>query len=285
MAGIRRPLTQQALIFLAVLVFACRFVCGTESVEGLAPRVGDEFVFPVGEQLSYAVSWMGIHCGEVEITSSVDTEVIGGPVYHFVGLARTTRFFDGIYRLRSRVDSFFDPRRITSIRFEEHSLVKKKRKEEVWLVDHEAKEVVRTNNGEETRIPIEVEQGNDPLAFIARLRTMDKKVGQEHVLGLMTTKGVIEMVARVTRTKEIKTKMGKCDAVAVIPKPRDEKMFPKAGSMVVWIDRVEPHRPCKIEFDLSFGKLAVSLKRVGIAPEGDVGAGWENWGDSKERSR
>ena len=222
---------------------------------------------------------MGIHCGEVEITSSVDTEVIGGPVYHFVGLARTTRFFDGIYRLRSRVDSYFDPHRMTSIRFEEHSLVKKKRKDEVWLVDFEAKEVVRTNNGEETRIPIEVEQGNDPLAFISRLRMMDKKVGQELVLGLMTTKGVIEMVARATKTKKIKTKMGECDAVAVIPKPLDEKMFPKAGSMVVWFDLIEPHRPCKIEFDLSFGKLVVSLKKVEIAPEGDVGAGWENWGD------
>ena len=93
------------------------------------------------------------------------------------------------------------------------------------------------------------------------------------------------MVARATRYKKIKNKMGVCDAVAVIPKPLDEKMFPKAGSMVVWFDRFEPHLPCKIEFDLSFGKLSVNLKKVGVASEGDVGAGWENWGDPEEGSR
>ncbi len=56
-------------------------------------------------------------------------------------------------------------------------------------------------------------------------------------------------------------------------------MFSKSGSMVVWIDRAEPKRPCKIEFDLSFGKLVASLKKAGSAPGDDFGADWEHWGD------
>jgi len=247
--------------------------------------MGDDPVFPIGEKLSYAVSWIGIHCGEMEITSYIDNSIPDAPIYRIVVLARTTKFFDGIYRLRARLDSYFDPRRMTSIRYEERSLERKKRKEDVWLVDQEAKELVRTKNGEETRFPIEVERANDPLAFIFRLRMMDTEVGQESVLGLMTSRGAVETVARATRYKKIRTKMGKCDAVAVVPEPRDKMMFSKSGSMVVWIDRVEPHRPCKIEFDLSFGKLVASLRTAEIAPEGDVGADWEVWGDSKGGSR
>jgi len=281
---IRRSIDRQAWICFFALILACRVVFAGEGAENEAPTNPD-VVYPVGERLSYAISWMGIHCGEMEITSFVDTEAVGGPIYRIVVLARTTKFFDGVYRLRSRLDSYFDPRRMTSIRYEERSIERKKRKTEVWLVDLENQEVVRTKNGNETRIPIEVERANDPLAFIFRLRTMSTEIGHETAIGLMTSKGALDTVARVTKHKKIRTKMGKCDAAAVIPEPRDEIMFSKSGSMVVWIDRHEPHRPCKIEFDLSFGTLSASLRSAEVAPEGGVGENWENWGDSKGKNR
>lgn len=234
-----------------------------------------------GERLSYAVFFMGIRCGYMEITSFDEIDGEGNHLRRTVVLVRTTKFFDGIYRLRSRLDSLIDRRRMTSIRYEEHSLEKKRRKDETWVVDKDAKEVVRTKNGETTRIPVETDRAFDPLAFIFQLRMMDTGVGDETVLGLMTSRGVVDTVARVTKQKTIKTKMGKCDAAAVVPEPRDKMMFSKSGSMVVWIERAAPHRPCKIEFDLSFGKLVASLKSVETVPLGDVGADWEHWGDAK----
>ena len=283
---IHRLIRLRAWICVAALALTLCFAVGAEELqnEELKP-IEAEIVFPAGERLSYAISWMGIHCGEMEISSYLDADAEGGPLYRIVVLARTTRFFDGVYRLRSRLDSYFDPRRMTSIRYEENSVEKKKRKNEVWLVDLETMEIVRTKNGEESRFPVEVERANDPLAFIYRLRMMDTGLGEENVLGLMTSKGAVETVARVTKHKKIKTKMGKCDAAAVIPEPRDEMMFSKSGSMVVWIDRQAPHRPCKIEFDLSFGTLTASLRNAGDAEEGGVTTDWEKWGDSKEDGR
>ena len=265
------------LWFLASIRLGRLALAGETAANALPPA--NETVFPVGETLSYAISWMGVHCGHMEITSYIENDPEGQPMYRIVVLARTTKFFDGVYRLRSRLDSTFDPRRMTSIRYEEHSFEKKKRKDDVWVVDLEAKELVRTKNSVTTRIPIEVERANDPLAFIFRLRTMDAAVGEEMTLGLMTSKGAVETVARATRHKKIRTKMGKCDAVAVIPEPRDNMMFSKSGSMVVWIDRAEPRRPCKIEFDLSFGKLVASLKAAGPGANGAIEVDWENWGD------
>jgi hypothetical protein len=174
---------------------------------------------------------------------------------------------------------------MTSVRYEEHSLEKKKRKDEVWDVDEEAGEVVRTKNGEISRIPVNVDRAFDPLAFIYSLRSMELDVGSEVSVNLMTSRGTMETIVRAREAKKIRTKVGKCDAVAMVPEPRDKMMFSKSGSMTVWIDRSAPNRPCKIEFDLSFGTLVASLSGFGKAPEGPVGADWEDWDGSKGEDR
>lgn len=276
---ISRTNDRQAWIFIALLAFVCRVGCAGDTA-GVSASGAVEAVDSQVERLSYAVSLMGVYCGNMEINSFVETGSDGRPVRRIAVLVRTSKFFDGIYRLRSRIDSFIDPQRMTSIRYEEHSLEKKKRKDEVWVVDGEAMEVVRTKDGEITTIPIETDRAFDPLAFIFQLRTIGLDEGDEMVLGLMTSRGVLDTVARVTKIKKIRTKMGKIEAAAVVPEPQDKMMFSKSGSMVVWIELAEPHRPCKIEFDLSFGTLVASLKGFDPAPEGPVETDWENWGDS-----
>jgi hypothetical protein len=223
--------------------------------------------FPVGETLGYAVSWMGIRCGHMDITSFTEIDVEGREIYRITLHAQTTKFFDGIYKVRSRLDSFVDPERMASIRYEEHALEKKKRKDDVWMIDPDGGGAVRDKNGEITKIPADADHPLDPLAFVYRLRTLGGAVGEEAFLILMTDKGAIDTVAKVTRAKEVRTKRGKCDAVAVVPAPRDGMMFSKSGSMVVWIEKTDPRRPCRIEFDLSFGKLVASLQSVDESTE------------------
>jgi len=276
---IRRLIDRRAWIFVALVLLACRADSAGDLAGGSAAEAAGA-VDADGARLSYAVSFMGVHCGNMEITSFVETGSDGRLVRRIAALVRTSKFFDGIYRVRSRLDSFFDPQRMTSIRYEEHSLEKKKRKDEVWVVDEEAMEVVRTKNGETTTIPIETDRAFDPLAFIFQLRTIGLDEGDEMVVGLMTSKGAVDTVARVTKVKKIKTKIGKIEAAAVVPEPQDEMMFSKSGSMVVWIERAKPHRPVKIEFDLSFGTLVANLKGFDPAPEEPVEADWEHWGDS-----
>ena len=106
--------------------------------------------FPVGERLDYAVSRMGIRCGHMRIASFVEHDETGAEIYRIVPHARTTKFFDGIYKVRSRLDSFVDPVRMASTRYEEHAVEKKKTKDDVWTVDVETGEAVREKNGEVT---------------------------------------------------------------------------------------------------------------------------------------
>jgi len=239
--------------------------------------------FPVGERLSYGVSWMGIHCGRMDILSFSEAQEDGKPVYRIVVFARTTKFFDGIYRVRTRLDSHFDPIRMTSVRYEEDSLEKKRHKHEVWLFDPTTGTVSRTKDGEIITIPGGVKRAYDPLAFIFRLREVATKDGSESVLALMTSKGAVETVARVTETRTIRTKMGRSPAMAVVPDPRDRMLFSKSGAMVVWVEKAEPRRPCRIEFDLSFGKLVANLTHVEQVDGPDALLEWAGWTEREER--
>jgi hypothetical protein len=278
-----QPQNRQFMVVWTICAVCLAIILPGDSAQasGTSPGEAGGVPFPVNEKLNYAVSWMGIRCGQMEIVSFTEPAPGGKLNYRIVVLMRTSRFFDGIYRVRSRLDSFFDPALMSSVRYEERSLEKKKRKEDLWLVDTEKRVVVRTKNGDVSEIPIEVDRAFDPLAFVFRLRTIDPKVGGETVLGLMTSKGAVETVVRIKEQKSVRTKMGKCDAVAMVPEPRDEMMFSKSGSMVVWIDRDEPNRPCRIEFDLSFGTLVASLKSAAAGGPTDVFEDWENWGEDE----
>ena len=278
-----QPKIPQFMVVWAICVAGLSMILPGAPAAASEPPSGETDVipYPVNEKLTYAVSWMGIRCGQMEIVSFTEPTPGGKLSYRIVVLMRTSRFFDGIYRVRSRLDSFLDPVLMSSVRYEERSLEKKKRKEDIWVVDIEERVVVRTKNGDVSEIPIEVDRAFDPLAFIFRLRTIDPEVGGEKVLGLMTSRGAVETVVRTKERKKVRTKMGKCDAVAMVPEPRDEMMFSKSGSMVVWIDREEPNRPCRIEFDLPFGTLVASLQSAAAGGRDDVVEDWENWGEKE----
>jgi len=278
MAPIRKKPSVRWLILTAALLVVCRAAPAIEDER--AVRVTDPGDQPRHhERLSYTVSWAGIRCGMLEITSFRETDPEGEAIDRVAVLMRTTRFFDGIYRVRSRLDSFFDPDLMSSVRYEEQSLEKKKRKNEVWVVDHEEGEVVRTKNGNTSQIPFDGSSVLDPLAFIFRLRSKGPEVGSETSFNLMTSKGAVEAVVRATKQKLFKTKAGPCHATAMVPEVSDAILFSKSGKMVVWVDRAAPHRPCRIEIDLSFGKLVASLN-ASADVAGDVEIeDWETWGE------
>lgn len=278
MAPNRRTSSIPWLILAAALLVVCRVVPATENKE--AVRVVDDGAeAPHHERLSYSVSWAGIRCGKLQITSFRETGPGDETIERIAVLMRTSKFFDGIYRVRSRLDSFFDPDLMSSVRYEEQSQEKKKRKSEVWVVDHEAGEVVRTKNGETSRILFDGSGVLDPLKFILLLRTMGLDVGTETAFDLMTSKGSVRAVVRATKHKQMKTKAGPCDATAFVPEVRDAMMFSNSGGMVVWIDRAAPHRPCRIEFDLAFGKLVANLNAFEVVSDGVEIEDWETWGE------
>jgi hypothetical protein len=250
-----------------LLVGAAAVVVVSSALSSAGQGTGDSDpparpVIPLDGTLHYGVSWAGIHCGTMTLESSVE-EGADGPLYQIVMTARTSKFFDAIHRVRSRIVSVFSAERMSSVSYHERSEEGKKSKDSLWLVDFDQSRVVHTENDEQEIIAIDSLQVYDPLAFTYRVRLLLDEPGDQVVLAMVTSDGDMETVAEAVEVRRISTPFGKREALRIVPRPKDEILFSKEGSMSIWVATDDTRLPYRIVFDLSFGKLVAKLKTVG----------------------
>lgn len=255
-------LTLMGGVVVAVVTFGS-LVGGAGPAGGARPQT--EPPFPLDERLTYHVGYLGIHCGTLTLTSYADDSAEDA-LYHIVATASTSKFFDGIYRVRVRLESVYSASRMSSVSYHHTGQEKKDTKDELWLVDFDRREVRRTRDDEVKTIAISSDQVHDPLAFLYRMRTLLSDAGQEATLAMVTSDGDVETVAEVVDKKSIKTPFGKRDALIVVPRPKDEKLFEKEGRMELWVGTDERRLPYRVVFDLPFGKLVARLETAEERP-------------------
>jgi hypothetical protein len=216
--------------------------------------------FPVGEHLTYNIRYLGIHCGAMTLDSFADPELPG--VSHTVLEARTSRFFDGIYRVRVRIEAVYDAARDSSLSYHHHGQEKKDTKDELWQVDFAAGQVRRSRNGEDEAIPFSGGRVLDPLSFLYRMRMLLGAVGDRATLPMMTSDGDVDTVAEVAGERTEKTPFGKREVLIVVPHPAKDELFTKKGRMEIWMGADAERLPYRVIFDLPFGKLVAILVKV-----------------------
>ena len=70
---------------------------------------------PLGEHLSYEVSWMGVNVGMGELFVKEKTVFNGRNAYHIVAVAKTNEFLSKIYPVRDEVHSWVDIETLQSL--------------------------------------------------------------------------------------------------------------------------------------------------------------------------
>jgi hypothetical protein len=203
--------------------------------------------FPLGEFLTYDVRYLGVHCGTMTLTSFVD-ERNGARIPRIEMAARSSRFFDGVYRVR--------------VSYHQYGQEKAERKDELWQVDFAAAEVRRTRGAESKTFPLPSQGVVDPLTFLYRMRVLLKDAGEEATLAMMTSRGAVDTVAQVVEKRSVKTPFGKRDVLVVVPRPENEELFSRKGTMEIWFGADEARLPYRVQFDLPFGKLVARLEKV-----------------------
>lgn len=217
--------------------------------------------FPLDEFLSYNITYLGIHCGSMTLSSYTENQD-GTPVYRIDLAARTSKFFDGVYRVRVRIESTYSAERASSLSYHHHGEEKGERKDELWQVDLAASEVHRTRDGKLTTLPLSTDGVVDPLSFVYRMRVLLSKAGERASLTMMTSGGAVETVAEVVETRTVKTPLGSREVLVIVPRPRQDELFSKQGRMEIWVGADERRLPFRIVFDLPFGKLVARMEGV-----------------------
>jgi hypothetical protein len=250
-----------------LVVLACAAACAAVPASGGADGpAAQPPPLPIGEHLTYSVRYLGIHCGLMTLSSFADDSSNG--LYHIVMEARTSSFFDGIYRVRVRIESTYDGARDSSVSYHHHGQEKGDTKDELWTVDFAADQVRRTKDGEVTEIPFTGDRVLDPLSFLYRMRRLLGAAGDRATLPMMTSDGDVETVAEVAEKKSVKTPFGRREVLVVVPYPAKDELFSKKGRMEIWVGADDDRLPYRIVFDLPFGKLMAKLAKVEPHAEG-----------------
>ncbi len=91
-----------SLLFLIIF-----FIAGNVFTSN-AKTYATDFPFSPGEKLTFKLKWCLIPAGEAVLEVLPIENISGIKAYHFVLTVKTNQFFDAIYKIRDRIDSYTD---------------------------------------------------------------------------------------------------------------------------------------------------------------------------------
>ena len=214
--------------------------------------------FPTDGPYAYKVEYLGITCGHMTLESRRE-DYQGRPAYHIIMTARNSKFFNKIYRVDGRIESWVDAATMTSLAYESDLTEKNERKTRRYLVDRDRGVVVEDRDGKVREFPFEGGAALDPMAYVYRGRVLAGHPGTTFSQSLLTDSGVVETVTQVVEFKRMSTFDGKKVLLRVQPITADGEMFSRRGEFSYWIDPGPQRTLFMLDFKLGFGRLVARL--------------------------
>lgn len=210
--------------------------------------------FPTDGPFHYEVEYLGINCGHMTLESRLETYQ-GRPAYHVVMTASNSKFFNKIYRVDGRIESWVDAESMSTLAYESDITEKGRRKIRSYRVDRARGVVLAEKNGKQMTLSYEGEPALDPMAYVYRGRVLAGVPGSTFDLNLLTDRGVIATSTRVGDIERFTTPDGKRALLRVQPMTADGELFSRKGEFIYWIAPDAGRRLYRLDFKLSFGRL------------------------------
>lgn len=236
---------------------------------GEAPRSA----FGPGEQLTFAVSYLGVRAGTAQLTVGWKMEQDGTEVWPLVCVGQTTDLA-AVYPLRDRFVSYWDPKRQRAVGADFFVDENKKRRRDRFRYDTGAKKAFITRQAE-GQPPVEreydIEDGTEDLAAAGYgLRNVPLEVGAVHEVPIFTGHKVYRLRATVEAREPVTTTLGTFDAYRVSVNGDFTGGLRTRGNMTIWYTADARQLPVRGEAEFFIG--AVVLDAVRYEPGRSAGA-------------
>ena len=260
----------------SAVVAAGAVALGGSADEGKGSEPGGVSAIPVDSRLAYMVEYLGITCGHMTLESRLE-DFRGKPAYHMIMTARNSRFFNKIYRVDGRIDSWVDVETMSTLAYISDITEKGKRKIKRYFIDREAGVVRAEKHGEKKTVPYDGGPALDPLAFVFRGRALAGETGTTFTQPILTDHGPVETISKVGELKKLNTVDGERELLPVQPMPADKVLFSLKDEVVYWIDPGPGRKLYQLDFKLGWGRLLCKL--TGPAEESADRRGIEDAGE------
>jgi hypothetical protein len=257
-----------ASLFLAVTPAPGADNADTSSVDelptqGTLPGSGDvlpavEKPFGKGESLRFSVQYGIIKAGTAWLEVPAIGTYDGHAVYTLLARAESNGFFSNFYKVRNRIESYWDSTGHFSRRYTEKRREGKYHADSEIRFDYERQEAIY-KDGRTFPIPPGVQ---DALSSFYYARTQALPVGGSVLFDYHASRKSAPMEIRVIGREKIKTPAGEFNCVAIEPILKAGGIFKNKGRLVIWLTDDERRMPVLMKSKVAIGSISVVLTEV-----------------------
>ncbi len=225
--------------------------------------VGASQGIPLGEHLTYDVSWMGVNVGLGELWVKEKVMFEGREAYHVIAVAQTNDFLSKIYPVRDEVHSWIDAKTFQSLGSQKKVSEGSYRADERVIYDEALKigryESLKTGEKKEFGILVPV---HDPVSAFYWVRRQPLEPGKSLRSTVNSGEKDYSLEVDVLRSEltELRGK-GVVETVLIEPKSRLKGLLEKRGRVWVYLKNDASRMPVRITFKTPFGPITGVLSQ------------------------
>ena len=214
--------------------------------------------FTVGEKLTFAVQYGNITAGYAIMSIPEVVAEAGRPVYHLVAIARTHPFFEHIFKVQDRIESYIDVDYLFPWRYEKHLHEGGHIADAQYAYDQRTGFMREPAKGKDEPMPI---GSQDVLSCFYYFRTMDMTVGSEQSIRVSADDMKnYELKVNILRKERVSSLAGDFDCVVVQPHLTFQGVFQQKGEVFIWITDDERRIPVKVQSKIAIGSININLQ-------------------------
>lgn len=226
--------------------------------------------FRDGEKLVFTVKYGIVNAAEATLEAK-SSSMNGRSAWNLSTEARTYPFFDPFFKVRDRVDSWWDKETLLPIKYTKNLQEGKYRQRRIHTFNH-------TNNttnyqkylfkkgvykSEDMKM---LANSQDVLSAFYYVRNQDLKPKQRLRVNITSDGRTMNTEIIVHRREKVKTIFGDINCLVIEPKLVSGAVFKQTGTITIWITDDAYKIPVKMESAVSFGSFVAELKQAYNVP-------------------
>lgn len=228
-----------------------------------AASEGQGFVntsFKEGEKLTFRVFYnMGfiwINSGTADFT--VTPEVYDNEaVYHLLGVGRTAKSFEWFYKVMDTYESYVDKETMLPKKFVRHVNEGGMKINNEVSFDHGRGEAI--SDKKKFAIPKRTLDVVTAMYYARNINYNAYKPGDKIPFTMFLDNQVFNLYIKYLGKEQIETKMGKFNAVKIVPLLISGTIFKDGDKMTIWLSDDSNHLPVRVESPILIGSVKIDL--------------------------
>lgn len=222
--------------------------------------------FGDGEELNFDISYGIITAGSVKMEVSASTWHDSIPTYIVTSNAKTTRFFDRLYKVRDLIEIEFDQTSFQSFRYHKKLREGSYRQNRInfyypnlgYSILHKKDKKAKTWTEKRYDIPV---PSHDIFTTFFRVRSLEFAEGDTLAVTVTDDGDVTTVNVLVHEIKRMKTALGKIDCFVLEPQLRGtDSIFKNTGDIFIYLTADDRKIPVLLESEVIFGSFRATLK-------------------------